>query len=200
MKELHGIQAQLTGRCKPKDLVPVRASARRFSLPLPRSSSSSHGPPGTCTGQLLQVKAPAEVRWLKKLAHPLQGKPVPAGGWDCTTLSWSLCSWAEAAAPAWRALAAQVGTDRTGTQGHSCPLSLHTDAQPLHAAPSPWRSPGCPCGQDEPQPGWHRSQTALHLCKDFHLRISCQPKVTDNRVMTRICWNTLRLCFSTLGC
>lgn len=34
----------------------------------------------------------------------------------------------QAAAPAWRGLAPQeqVGTDRTGTQGHSCPLSLHT--------------------------------------------------------------------------
>lgn len=73
MKELHGIQAQLTGRCKPKDLVPICASARRFSFPLPRSSSSSHDPPGTHKGQLLQVKAPAVVRWLKKLAHPLAG-------------------------------------------------------------------------------------------------------------------------------
>lgn len=108
----------------------------------------------------------------------------------------------QAAAPAWRGLAPQeqVGTDRTGTQGHCCPLSLHTHPRPLHAASLQWRSPGCTHGRDDPQPGWHRSQSAFPLFKDFHLRISCQPKVTDNRVMTRICWNTLRLCFSTLGC
>lgn len=97
---------------------------------------------GTSKVQLLQVTAPAVVRWLKKMECPLsQGKPTPAGGWDCR---------AHSGVPGARQLhqpgqvwlhKSQVGTDRTGTQGHSCPLSPHTHPQPLHTAPFPWLHP-----------------------------------------------------------
>lgn len=162
-------------------------------LPL-TPSSSSHSPPRhlpssatgkrTCCGEMAQ-KAAMSFGWPHRKANPCWRLGLQS------TLEVPLFLH-----PARRGLAPQepVGTHRTGPQGHSCPLSPHPD--PLHAAAFPWRSPGW----DDPQPGWHRSQSALHLFKDFHLRISCQPKVTDNRVMTRICWNTLRLCFSTLGC
>lgn len=130
------------------------------------------------------------------------------GGWDCRDtvvvpllLDWGRCTSLKRSGWQEQVGTDRTGTDRTGTQGQSCPLSFHTDPQPLHTASFPRRSPGCSHGWDDPQPGWHSSQSTLHLFKDFHLRISCQAKVTDNRVMTRICWNTLRLFFfSTLGC
>lgn len=188
MKELCGIQAQLSGRCNPKDLVPAGgrcASPRRFSFPRHLQSSAATGN-STCCGEMAQKNGMSFVT----------GKGNPC--WRLGLQSTLWCPWSQAAAPAWTGLAAQEPSgdrqDRdTGTllplvTSHTSTASPHSSI-PMAAPMAGW-----------PQPGWHNSQSALHLFKDFHLRISCQAKVTDNRVMTRICWNTLRLCFSTLGC
>lgn len=144
--------------------------------------------PGTFQVLLLQVTAPAVVRWLKNLACPLAGLSGRVGLQNTLVVHLSLHQPGEV----WLHKSKWGQT----AQGHwDTPAPCHF-TQPLHAASSPRLHPWL----DDPQPAWHRSQSALHLFKDFHLRIWCQPKVTDNRVMTRICWNTPRLCFSTLGC
>lgn len=204
MKELCGSQAQLTGRCKPKDLVPAGgrcASARSFSFPLICSSSSSHPPRHlqssaatgnrTCCGEMAQTTGMSFDRESQSLlevgiAEHTHGPSIP-GPNSCTSLERSGSTGAS-------------GDRQDRDMGTLLPLVTSHTSTPSPCSSIPMEQPWLHPWQDDPQPGWHRSQSALHLFKDFHLRISCQPKVTDNRVMTRICWSTLRLCFSTLGC
>lgn len=62
------------------DAIPRTLSLLGADVPLQGGFPS----PGTSKVQLLQVTAPAAVRWLKKMECPLsQGKATPAGGWDC---------------------------------------------------------------------------------------------------------------------
>lgn len=98
--------------------------------------------PGTFEVQLLQVKGPAVVRWLRKLECPLAGlagKTNPC--WRLGLQEHTRGSWAEAAAPAWRGLA--PGEDRDTatllpapchfTQIHSLSTKLHSHTEALDA-------------------------------------------------------------------